>query len=82
MGCLGIRVERPGEVAPALDRALAAPRPAVVDVMSDPEVPPLPPHIRMEHAKGMLGALMHGDPESTRIVRQSLRDKLKELVTR
>jgi pyruvate dehydrogenase (quinone) len=53
----------------------------VVDVLTDPEVPPLPPHIRIEHAKGLLGALMHGDPESTRIVRQSLRDKIKELVT-
>jgi pyruvate dehydrogenase (quinone) len=81
IGLEGIRVERPEEVAPALDRALAAGRPAVVDVLTDPEVPPLPPHIRMEHAKGLLGALMHGDPASTRIVRQSLRDKLKELVT-
>jgi pyruvate dehydrogenase (quinone) len=82
LGLEGIRVERPEDVGPALDRALAAARPAVVDVLTDPEVPPLPPHIRMEHAKGMLGALMHGDPESSRIVRQSLRDKVKELVTR
>src|SRR3954451_24040557 len=81
IGLEGIRVERPEDVAPALDRALAAGRPAVVDVLTDPEVPPLPPHIRMEHAKGMLGALMHGDPEASRIVRQSLRDKLKELVS-
>jgi pyruvate dehydrogenase (quinone) len=82
IGLEGIRVERPEDVGPALDRALAARRPAVVDVLTDPEVPPLPPHIRIEHAKGMLGALMHGDPESSRIVRQSLRDKVKELVTR
>jgi len=81
LGLEGIRVERPDEVAPALDRALAADRVAVVDVLTDPEVPPLPPHIRPEHAKGMLGALMHGDPEASRIVRQSLRDKLKELVS-
>jgi pyruvate dehydrogenase (quinone) len=82
IGLEGIRVERPEDVGPALDRALAAGRPAVVDVLTDPEVPPLPPHIRLEHAKGMLGALMHGDPEASRIVRQSLRDKVKELVTR
>jgi pyruvate dehydrogenase (quinone) len=82
IGLEGIRVERPEDVGPALDRALAAGRPAVVDVLTDPEVPPLPPHIRVEHAKGMLGALMHGDPEASRIVRQSLRDKVKELVTR
>ena len=35
LGCLGIRVERPAEVAPALERALAAGRPAVIDVVTD-----------------------------------------------
>jgi acetolactate synthase I/II/III large subunit len=37
MGALGIRVERASEIAPALDRALAANRPAVIDVVSDIE---------------------------------------------
>ena len=37
VGALGIRVERPGEIAPALERALAANRPAVVDVATDIE---------------------------------------------
>jgi len=35
LGCLGIRVERPQEIAPAIEKALAAGRPAVVDVMTD-----------------------------------------------
>ena len=35
MGALGIRVERPAEFAPALERALAAGRPAVIDVVTD-----------------------------------------------
>ncbi|HEX7297737.1 MAG TPA: thiamine pyrophosphate-requiring protein [Solirubrobacteraceae bacterium] len=82
LGLEGIRVETPDAVGPAWDRALAASTPAVVDVVTDPEVPPLPPHIRMEHAKGMASAVLHGDPESGRIVRQSLREKLKELMTR
>jgi acetolactate synthase-1/2/3 large subunit len=37
MGALGIRVEKPGEIAPALERALKAGRPAVVDVVTDIE---------------------------------------------
>jgi pyruvate dehydrogenase (quinone) len=82
LGLEGIRVETPGEVGPAWDRALSATRPAVIDVLTDPEVPPLPPHIRMEHAKGFARALLHGDPASGHVVRQSLRDKLKEIVTR
>ena len=82
LGLEGIRVESPSEIGPAWDRALAAARPVVIDVVTDPEVPPLPPHIRPEHAKGFARAMLHGDPESARIVRQSLREKLKDLVTR
>jgi pyruvate dehydrogenase (quinone) len=50
--------------------------------VTDPEVPPLPPHIRMEHAQGFARALLHGDSGSAHIVRQSLCEKLKDLVTR
>ena len=35
IGCFGIRVERPGELQGALEQALAANRPAVVDVVTD-----------------------------------------------
>jgi acetolactate synthase-1/2/3 large subunit len=43
MGCLGIRVERPGSIQSALEQALAADRPVVVDVVSDIDiVAPLP----------------------------------------
>ncbi len=48
MGCLGIRVERPEDISPALKKALVSNRPAVVDVVSDvsckapsPWTPPL-----------------------------------------
>jgi len=37
MGALGIRVEKAADIAPALDRALAAKRPAVIDVATDIE---------------------------------------------
>jgi acetolactate synthase-1/2/3 large subunit len=35
MGCFGIRVEKPSEIRPALEKALASGRPAIVDVVSD-----------------------------------------------
>ncbi len=37
MGCFGVRVERPAELGPALEKAFASGRPAVVDVVSDIE---------------------------------------------
>jgi len=43
VGCLGVRVQRPGDLRGALDRAFAAGRPAVIDVASDVEaLPPRP----------------------------------------
>lgn len=38
MGCQGIRVEHPDEIGPALEKALAAGAPVVVDVVTDPRV--------------------------------------------
>jgi acetolactate synthase-1/2/3 large subunit len=35
IGALGIRVEKPGELGPAIQRALKADRPAIVDVVTD-----------------------------------------------
>jgi acetolactate synthase-1/2/3 large subunit len=35
MGCVGIRVERPEDIRPALDKALASGSPAIVEVISD-----------------------------------------------
>ena len=43
MGCFGVRVERPAELRPALERAFASGRPAVVDVASDIEGIAAPP---------------------------------------
>ena len=42
MGCLGLRVEHPTEIRPALERALAAGKPALLDVVTD--IAALPPN--------------------------------------
>jgi pyruvate dehydrogenase (quinone) len=81
LGIKGIRVERPDQVGPAWDEALAHAGPVVFEAITDPEVPPLPPHIRFEQAKKMAKALP-SDPHAGRIVRQSIKGKLEEFVTR
>ena len=43
MGAVGIRVERPNEFAPALQRAVTMDRPVVIDVVTDIEVLAPPP---------------------------------------
>jgi acetolactate synthase-1/2/3 large subunit len=38
MGAIGIRVEKPGDIGPAIERACKADRPVVIDVVTDIEV--------------------------------------------
>jgi pyruvate dehydrogenase (quinone) len=80
IGLNGIRIEDPEEVGDAWDRALAADRPTVLDVVTDPEVPPLPPHITLEQARSFAKAVLHGDSGRRRIIAQSLRQKLPEIL--
>jgi pyruvate dehydrogenase (quinone) len=43
LGLTGIRVDDPADLGPAWDRALAADRPVLLEVLVDPDVPLLPP---------------------------------------
>jgi pyruvate dehydrogenase (quinone) len=78
LGLSGRRVESPDEIGDAWDEALAADRPFVLDVVTDPEVPPLPPHITFEEAKMFALAVLKGDPSRRRMIEQSLKEKLAE----
>ena len=82
LGFKGIRVDSPDQVADAWEEALAADRPVLYEAITDPEVPPLPPHISLEQAKLISQALAKGDPNALRIVKQSLKSKLQEFTTR
>ena len=55
---------------PAWDKALAADRPFVLDMVTDPNVPPLPPHITLKQARHFMGALAKGDPEAGSVDRR------------
>jgi len=80
LGLKGIRADRPEHVAAGWDEALAADRPVVFEAVTDPEVPPLPPHITLEQAKSLSSALIAGDPNAGRIVRQSFKQKAQEFL--
>jgi pyruvate dehydrogenase (quinone) len=80
LGLKGIRVDRPDEVAAAWDEALSADRPVIYEAITDPEVPPLPPHITLEQAKALSSALLGGDPNARQIVKQSFRQKVEEFL--
>src|SRR5256885_1773830 len=45
IGLQGVRVDHPDQIGDAWDEVLASDRPAVLEAVVDPDVPPLPPHI-------------------------------------
>ena len=73
VGLQSIRVERDEDVAPAWERALAAERPVLIDARTDPEVPPLPPHINAEQAIHFMKSMLKGDPERKGTLRATLK---------
>jgi pyruvate dehydrogenase (quinone) len=76
LGLKGIRVERPEEVGPAWDAALAADRPVVIDVLVDPNVPTVPPEMKPAQREKLEKALDQGDPDAP-AVREQVKEQAK-----
>ncbi len=80
IGLAGVNVDKPGEIGSAWDSALSADRPTVLDVRTDPEIPPIPPHATVQQMTDTARALMRGDPETWGIVEKGTRTKLEEFL--
>nr|WP_042186820.1 thiamine pyrophosphate-requiring protein [Kibdelosporangium sp. MJ126-NF4]CEL17584.1 Pyruvate oxidase [Kibdelosporangium sp. MJ126-NF4]CTQ91190.1 Pyruvate oxidase (EC 1.2.3.3) [Kibdelosporangium sp. MJ126-NF4] len=78
LGFEAIAVDDPDQLGAAWDRALAAERPVLLDVLCDPEVPPIPPHATFEQAKSAAEAVLKGDPEAWHLIVQGIKTKAQE----
>ena len=76
IGLKGIFVDNPDRMGAAWEEALAADRPVVLEVKTDPNVPPLPPHISLKQAKNFVSTLIKGDPDEGNIVLNTAREVL------
>lgn len=74
IGLIGIRVDSPDQIGAAWDAAFTADRPVVIEAVTDPNVPSLPPHITAKQAEAFSKAMLKGDPEEAGVLRQTLRD--------
>jgi pyruvate dehydrogenase (quinone) len=74
LGLRGIRVDDPAAIGDAWDQALSADRPALVEAVTDPNVPPLPPHITLEQAKEFASSIWSRDAESLGFIKQTIKD--------
>lgn len=68
IGLKGIYVDSPEALQAAWQQALAADRPVVLEVKTDPEVAPLPPHISFAQAKGFMSSMAKGDKSAGKVI--------------
>jgi len=80
LGLQAINVDKPDQLGPAWDSALAAGRPTVLDVRCDPNVPPIPPHATFEQAKDAAAALLKGDSDRWGILVEGMKTKIQEFL--
>lgn len=80
IGLRGIHVDRPEDIGRAIDEALSANRPTVIDVYTDPNVPTIPPHITFEQAKNYSTALLRMDPDSGGIIKESIKSVVEGVI--
>jgi len=73
LGLHGICVDDPEKIAPGWDEALSADRPCIISFRTDPEVPPLPPHITMEQARNFMSAVLR-DPARGSMLKNAMKE--------
>jgi pyruvate dehydrogenase (quinone) len=79
IGLKGIYVDDPQNMGAAWDEALAANQPVVLEVKTDPEIPPLPPHITFEQAKHFMNTFQQGDPDNAGMIKGAFSQVLASL---
>ncbi|MDA9546680.1 thiamine pyrophosphate-binding protein [Bradyrhizobium sp. CCBAU 45321] len=80
IGLCGIFVDSPQLLGSAWEQALTSEMPVVLEVKTDPEVPPLPPHITLQQAKNFSLALMKGDPNESGMIKGAARQVLESIL--
>ena len=81
IGLKGIYVDDPDQLGRAWDAALAADRPVVLEVKTDPEIAPLPPHISLKEAKNFMFS-MSRDDDAGHVLRDTARQVVNAVLHR
>ncbi len=79
LGFEGVKVTRPEDVGPAWDKALQADGPVLLEFVTDPKVPPLPPHVRPSMLKKTAKGLVQGDEDAAGIATEGIKGKWAEI---
>ncbi|WP_409468440.1 thiamine pyrophosphate-requiring protein [Streptomyces sp. HC307] len=80
LGLTGVRVEKPGDVEAGWRAGLEADGPAVIEFLTDPAVPPIPPHATWEQMEATAASILKGDADRGSMIKQGLKAKVQEFL--
>ncbi|WP_405621557.1 thiamine pyrophosphate-requiring protein [Streptomyces sp. NBC_00076] len=80
LGLTGIRVEKPEDVEAGWRAGLEADGPAVIEFLTDPAVPPIPPHATWDQMEATAASVLKGDADRGSMVKQGLKAKVQEFL--
>ena len=80
LGLKGIYVDDPEKLSGACQEALTSDRPVVLEVKTDPEVAPLPPHITFKQAKAFMASMVKGDRGAAQVIGDTASQLLNEVL--
>jgi pyruvate dehydrogenase (quinone) len=80
LGLGSASVTDPDQLGAAWDAALSADRPTVLDVRTDPDIPPIPPHATLEQAVNSAKAMIKGDSSVWGVLREGIKTKAQEFL--
>ncbi len=78
LGLAGHRLDDPGQVEGAWQHALSADRPCVLEFVTDPSIPPIPPRTELDQMEKVASALLRGDPAAWQVVKEGVRAKAQD----
>ncbi|MFJ8110609.1 thiamine pyrophosphate-requiring protein [Streptomyces sp. NPDC096132] len=80
LGLTGVRVEKPEDVEAGWRTALEADGPAVVEFLTDPAVPPVPPHATWEQMEATAESILKGDADRGAMIKRGFKAKMQEFL--
>jgi pyruvate dehydrogenase (quinone) len=80
IGLGSVKVDRSAQIEDAMRQAFAADRPFLIDAMTDPEEPPLPPHITFKQAEDYAKSFLEDPSGGLPGVVNAMREKVDEFL--
>ncbi len=79
-GGVGYHAEKPDQVGGVIEQFLAAPGPAILEAVVDPNTAPMPGKIKMEQALKFAESIARGEPKGLDIVKEAFKDRAREVI--